>query len=127
MTSRLEKTVETLAAALPGIEVRAKSLANVMEQPSIFDGPVLQVADGIAKGFILALFVDECDPLDKLAAAVSKAAAGEIDLGIQDDQQSTLYLRFTRMDAILDDSDFRIGETLRYQPIEHTHQAEVAA
>lgn len=128
MTSRLEATRETLSAALPDLIIQSATMAGAMDRPSVADGPVLKIADGCARGFVLALFADEGDPIDRIVAdiagVVERAVASGIELGVEDGLHSTLILAFVRAEPILDEADFRIGMTLHYQPIEYTRSVE---
>lgn len=122
---------ETLISALNAffqnmLDIRAVSMSEMDDAlggqtPSVFDGPVVFLNDGIARGLQVAIFVDEGDNLDALKADVYKALHGA-ELNMQDQGSPTRELlpTFSKSQAILDDADFHIGEVLHFQLIEHS-------
>lgn len=109
------------------LEGYAIVLAEGLEHaaPSVFDGPVVVITDRVAGGITLSLYGDDGDDLGTMAANLWRIAdQASVDITREDDPMtSELYLSFTKMTPILDESDFHIGEALAFQPIEHSFSA----
>jgi len=127
MSDRADAVAAFLEDALPGMKVRCSSYAEALDAPEVFDGPVLTVADGLARGFLIVIFGDEEDDLDALCAAAFEALPKEgILLSDQDDFRTRLHLCFTTREPVLDSADFLIGEAMQFVTIEEGSSAVAA-
>jgi hypothetical protein len=124
--TRTETLVATLNAFFQNmLDVRDVSMTDMDaalagNTPSVFDGPVVLLNDGIARGLRVAIFVDEGDNLDALRADVYKALHGKALDMQRDNDVDELLPTFSKSEAVLDDADFHIGEVLHFLLIEHS-------
>lgn len=118
MSHRSIVVAAALQAEMPELLVQQAASFDAVENVSVFDGPVVTVCDGIARGFSLTLYGDEGDDIDGLAADIFRAVTKQsFDLG-EEDGKAELSLTFHRSEPVLDDSSFRIGERLLFTPVE---------
>jgi hypothetical protein len=98
----------------------AKNADEMAARPSVFDGPVLKLHFSPMLGATLALYCDDGDNVDSLALQICRAMPDAISCG-DAEMPAKLYLTFDRMEPILDEADFRIGEMLRYTHVYCSH------
>jgi len=116
MSNRAIAIAAALQAEMPNMMVMTARYTREPNEVSVVDGPVLIVSDGIASGITLSVYGDEGDDISGLAADVHRAAnRGAFML-----DNAQLLLSFHRMEPMIDESDFRIGERIHCVAIEHS-------
>lgn len=120
MSNRALAVAIALQAEMPELLVRTGGYTTETEDVSCADGPVIVIADGIARGFAVSVYGDDSDDISGLAADVYRTISklGGFALG-DAEMQAELLLTFQRAVPLFDESDFVVGERMHFQPIEH--------
>jgi hypothetical protein len=108
----MSNVASQIAAGMTFEMPEMKSLTVAFEddgRPSVADGPVLTVAEGCLGTLRVELHVDEGDDLQGMSASVYRTITRLAP------QMVETEITFSRSDAILDDSDFIVGERLMFR------------
>jgi hypothetical protein len=127
MSNRALAVAIALQTEMPEMQVETAPYTRDVQNVSTFDGPVILVSDGVARGLTLSIYGDEGDDISGLAADLFRSAT-KSGYAIGDrEMPAELLLSFSKMEPLLDESDFRIGERLHFVTIEHSSLDMAAA
>lgn len=120
MSNRAVALAATLQAEMPEMSIMTAKYDRAIDHVDTFDGPVLVIADGIARGISISVYGEASEDISGMAAEVFRVASRTNTPLPDPDLPAELTLSFRKMEPLIDERDLYIGECLHFGTIEHS-------